>query len=196
MQANPLIPAISLILLLAALSSSIAAQQGTGVPAPPPETPQLASLPASVLNAELRATSGDSFRLSDYSGKVIVVNLWATWVGPSRLEIPALVTLHKEFRSHGVEMIGLSTEDPEASADHTLRFVRDFRVSYRIGWATSDVAETLLQGRDAIPQTYIVSRTGRIVRRFIGFDPAKTPAQFKNAIQEALDEKPDLPEQD
>jgi hypothetical protein len=52
-----------------------------------------------------------------------------------------------------------------------------------------------MQGRDAIPQTYIVSRTGRIVRRFVGFNPVFTIAQWKLAIQEAINDKDGLPKQ-
>ena len=69
----------------------------------------LTTLPASINDAELKAVSGAPIKLSNYAGKVLVVNLWATWCGPCRLEIPELVKLHKEFRSEGLEIVGLST---------------------------------------------------------------------------------------
>jgi cytochrome c biogenesis protein CcmG, thiol:disulfide interchange protein DsbE len=156
------------------------------VPSPPAA---LATLPASVLDAELKAASGAPIKLSNYSGKVLLVNLWATWCGPCRVETPELVKLHKHFQSQGVEMVGLSTENPDASADSVREFVRDFDVDYRIGWATPDVAFTLMQGRDAIPQSFVISRYGRIVRRFVGFNPTTTPPQLKQAIEEALNDK-------
>jgi len=149
----------------------------------------LATLPASVLDAELKAASGAPIKLSNYSGKVLLVNLWATWCGPCRVETPELVKLHKHFQSQGVEMVGLSTENPDASAESVREFVRDFDVDYRIGWATPDVALTLMQGRDAIPQSFVISRGGRIVRRFVGFNPTATPPQLKQAIEEALNDK-------
>jgi len=86
-------------------------------------------------------------------------------------------------------MVGLSTENPDSSAESVRNFVRDFDVDYRIGWATPDVAITLMQGRDAIPQSFIISREGRIVRRFVGFNPVSTPPQIKQAIEEALNGK-------
>ena len=86
-------------------------------------------------------------------------------------------------------MVGLSTENPDASAESVREFVRDFDVDYRIGWATPDVALTLMQGRDAIPQSFVISRGGRIVRRFVGFNPTATPPQLKQAIEEALNDK-------
>ena len=149
----------------------------------------LATLPRTLLDAENKATTGDPIKLSNYSGKVMLVNLWATWCGPCRMEIPELVKLHKEFQSRGVEMIGLSTEDPEASAESVSDFVREYNVDYHIGWATREVAQTLMQGRTSIPQSFVIARDGRIVKRFIGFRPDLTPGQIKAALEEALSEK-------
>jgi thiol-disulfide isomerase/thioredoxin len=146
----------------------------------------LPTVPENVLNADLKSVSGDPIRLANYSGKVLVVNLWATWCGPCRNEIPELVRLHKEYREKGVEMVGLSTENPEASEESVKKFVQDLNVDYRIGWATSDVAVTLMQGRDAIPQSFVISRDGHILKRFVGFSITNTPPQMKQAIEDAL----------
>lgn len=158
-------------------------------PAPRAAAPALTTLPASITNAELKAVTGAPIKLSSYAGKVLVVNLWATWCGPCRLEIPELVKLYKEFRSQGLEVVGLSTEDPEHSAEKVRNFVRDFEINYRVGWATNEVALGLMQGRDSIPQSYVISRDGQVLKRFIGFNPVTTPGQIKEAIQEALGQK-------
>ena len=149
----------------------------------------LTMLPRLVLDAENKATSGDPIKLANYSGKVLLVNLWATWCGPCRTETPELVKLHKEFQSRGVEMIGLSTEDPDASAKTVIDFVREYEVDYQIGWAKREVAQTLMQGRTSIPQSFVIARDGRILKRFIGFDPQVTPPQLKKALEDALVEK-------
>lgn len=152
--------------------------------------PGLSSLPQKVLDAENKAASGtEPIKLSNYSGKVLLINLWATWCGPCRMETPELVKLHKEFQSRGVEMVALSTEDPDESAQMVVKFVRDYEVDYRVGWATREVAITLMQGRTSIPQSFIIGRDGRILRRFIGFNPETTPPQLKQALEEALVEK-------
>jgi thiol-disulfide isomerase/thioredoxin len=159
---------------------------------PPPRSaapPPVVKLPPNVIDAELRAVTGAPIKLSNYAGKVLLVNLWATWCGPCRLETPELIKLHQEFRSQGVEMVGLSTENPDASADAVRQFVHDFNVDYRIGWATPEVTVTLMQGRDAIPQSFIISRSGRVVKRFVGFNPMSTPPQIREALQEALNDK-------
>ena len=153
--------------------------------APPPVT----MLPASVTEAELRALTGAPIKLSNYAGKVLLVNLWATWCGPCRQETPELVKLNKEFRSQGLEVIGLSTENADESADEVREFVQNYKVDYRIGWSGSQVAVALMQGRDAIPQSFVISRSGRIVKRFVGFNAIATPDQIREAVQEALNDK-------
>ena len=144
------------------------------------------TLPPVVMETELRAASGSPIKLSDYSGKVLLVNLWATWCGPCRLETPELVKLHKEYQSRGVEMVGLSTENPDASAQRVVEFVKAFNVEYHVGWATPEVALTLMQGKDSIPQSFIITREGRILKRFIGFSPQTTPPQLRQALEDAL----------
>ena len=154
----------------------------------PQETasPALSSLPAPVLQAQLRSANGAQLKLADYSGKVMLVNLWATWCGPCRIETPELVRLHKEFQSRGVEIVGLSTEDPDASAQSVRQFVKDNNVDYHIGWATPEVAAFLMAGRGSIPQSFIITRDGHILRRFIGFHPQLTPPQIREALEQAL----------
>jgi thiol-disulfide isomerase/thioredoxin len=143
-------------------------------------------LPQPILDAENRAATGNPIKLGDYSGKVLLVNLWATWCGPCRMETPELVKLNKEFRDRGVQMIGLSTEDPDASAQSVSNFVREYNVDYQIGWATREVALGLMKGQTNIPQSFIIARDGRIIKRFIGFNPQSTPVQLRQALEQAL----------
>ena len=156
--------------------------------APAPQ-PVLTTLPANVRESELQALNGAPIKLSNYDGKVLLVNLWATWCRPCRVETPELVNLYKENRGRGLEIVGLSTEDPEDSAEKVRQFVQDFEVNYRIGWATPEVALTLMQGRDAIPQSFVIGRDGRVLKRFVGFNPSSTPPLLKAAIEEALNGK-------
>ena len=150
----------------------------------------LTTLPVNVLDAELRALNGAPIKLSSYSGKVLVLNIWATWCGPCRVETPELVNIYKENRARGVEVVGLSTEiPPEQSTEKVRKFVQDYEVNYRIGWITPEVAVTLMQGRDSIPQSFVIGRDGRIIKRFIGYNATTTPPQLKAAIEQALNEK-------
>jgi len=147
-------------------------------------------LPRQVMEAENRAATGSTpIKLGDYSGKVMLVNLWATWCGPCRMETPELVRLHKEYQSRGVEMIGLSTENPDKSARSVSEFISEFNVDYQIGWAKPELAQIMMGGRTSIPQSFIIARDGRVVRRFIGFNPETTPTQIREALETALKEE-------
>lgn len=157
-------------------------------PAPGPATAS-ALLPATVRDAQLKAVNGRPIKLGDYDGKVLVVNLWATWCGPCRSEIPELVKLYREFRPQGLEIVGLSTENPEASAEGVRQFVSDYSMNYRVGWATADVALTLMNNRNAIPQSFVISRDGRVLTRFVGYNASETPLKLRKAVEEALNDK-------
>ena len=154
-------------------------------PAAQPAAPAWTDLPPEVALAPLKDVNGASFKLADFFGKVVVVNFWATWCGPCRREIPELVKLHKEFQSRGVEVIGLTSEDPGASAEKVRKFIQDFQIDYRIGWATGQVSAPLMQGRTAIPQIFVISPDARILKRFVGFSPAYAP-ELKQVLEDAL----------
>ncbi len=151
-----------------------------------PVSAAVATLPPAVRDAEMRAVTGSPIKLSDYSGKVLVLNLWATWCGPCRMEIPELVKVYNEYRERGLEVIGLSTENPDASAETVKRFMQEYDMNYRVGWSPPAVSIELMQGRDAIPQSFVISRDGRILKRFVGFNYQSTPPQLRLAIEAAL----------
>ena len=157
----------------------------TSAPAVTDAPPAWTDLPPEVALALLKDANGASFKLADFFGKVTVVNFWATWCGPCRREIPELVKLHKEFQSRGVEMIGLTSEDPVASAEKVRKFIQDFQIDYRIGWATGQVSAPLMQGHTAIPQIFVISPDARILKRFVGFSPAYM-SELKQVLEDAL----------
>lgn len=149
---------------------------------------QPAALSADVLAARLKSVKGGTMALSDYSGKVMLVNLWATWCGPCKSEIPELVKLHREFASKGFEIVGLSTENPTNSEASVKSFVEFFNMDYQVGWAPPEISLAFMQmtQRDAIPQSFIISRDGRVLKQFVGFSPVGTPPQIRQAIEDAL----------
>ncbi|MGH9755882.1 MAG: TlpA disulfide reductase family protein [Blastocatellia bacterium] len=143
------------------------------------------ALPESVTQANINLLNGQTIRLADYSGKVLVVDLWATWCGPCRREIPYLVKLAKEYKSRGVEVIGLTNEDPETDAELVKEFSEVFKINYPIGWADAKMQAGLMRGRNGIPQTFIIGRDGKVLKHFVGFNAAVS-AQMKAAIEAAI----------
>src|ERR1043166_5547202 len=99
---------------------------GCNSTAPPPKasktTGTTATMPSVVMATELKSANGQPIKLSNYSGKVLLVNLWATWCGPCRRATPELVKLHKEYQDRGLEMVGLTTEDPVSSSQSVQQF--------------------------------------------------------------------------
>jgi glutathione peroxidase-family protein len=104
------------------------------------------------------------------------------------------VQLDTEFRSQGLQIVALTTEDPKLTSGRVRDWIRQFHVPYKVGFVSTEVVSIMIQGRDVLPQSFVISRSGRITKRFVGFGPTITPPLMKAAIEEALNEKPDVPD--
>ena len=162
---------------------------------PEPEPPQplsiaarteLLSLPESVRERQIKTLDNRSFRFSDFQGKVVVINLWASWCGPCRSEVPEYEKVRKAYAGRDVEFIGLTTEDPRTSSDRVNKFVREISFGFRLGWADRETARTLMNGKTAIPQTLVVDADGHIVNHWTGYSPGHSGDRLKHTIEEAL----------
>jgi thiol-disulfide isomerase/thioredoxin len=154
----------------------------------PGQPAQLDVIPPLAWNTEIQAVGGGSFKLSDYKDKTVVLDLWATWCNPCRAEIPHLVALNKEYEGKGVQVIGLTTEDPNSTADAVAEFAKELKINYKLGWARGDVAQALMNGRPSIPQTFVIAPGGRIVTKFVGFSD-RIPDAIRAAIKTAGEAK-------
>jgi cytochrome c biogenesis protein CcmG/thiol:disulfide interchange protein DsbE len=153
----------------------------------PPPMP--ATLPASALDASLETIDGKAFKLADLKGKVLVVDLWATWCGPCRASIPELVSLQKEFGPRGLEVIGLDIDPDTDTSEDVKAFADKYDINYKLAFADNELARSLMSGGN-IPQSIVVGRDGRITEHFIGFNPARTPEKLREAIEKAISAKP------
>ena len=145
------------------------------------------TLPESVMNAEIAPVNGaSSFRLSDNSGKVQVLYLWASWCAPCRLSAAAVNDLNKEYAGRGVQVIGLVAGDRESEAEQTLSFNRDLKHNFESGWLDKEMAKALLGERQVIPQILIVTGYGYVFKRMVGYNPAETPRLLREIVEEAL----------
>jgi thiol-disulfide isomerase/thioredoxin len=146
----------------------------------------LAELSTDVMSSKFEMLSGKPAHLADYAGKVVVLNLWATWCGPCRIEIPHLVALAKEFKDRGVEVIGLTTED-KVDADEAVKdFVKSREINYPIGWANQEISSVVLNNSPSIPQSIIIGKDGKLYRHLIGFNPTLSPPMLRATVEEAV----------
>ncbi len=148
-------------------------------------------MPASVINAQLKDINGAPIKLADYSGKVVIINMWATWCGPCRIETPELVALSKEYKSRGVELIGLTTQNNDPNVEKIKEFLRANQVEYPTVYDDGSFAGQLTQltrARSVIPQSFVV-RDGYIIKHFEGFDPRSTPAKLRQAVEQAINDR-------
>jgi thiol-disulfide isomerase/thioredoxin len=160
-------------------------------PAAPPAPVSSQPLPAAVLNTEMKDLDGKAFKLSDYAGKVVVINLWATWCGPCRVEIPELIKLSNEYKSRGVELIGITNEDPVEDAALVKDFVKKQEITYRVGWGDRNFELALMQGnvKNVIPQSFVITGDGRVIAHMTGFNATTTPQKLRAAVEQALNFK-------
>ncbi len=127
---------------------------------------------------------GSKASLNDYKGKVVVLDLWATWCGPCRVEIPHLIRIGKEFKDRGVEVVGLTVEEPANTTQIVRNFATSFNIDYAIGFAPQEIQSALLR-QPTIPQTLIIGKDGKLYKQFIGFSERVPPA-MRAAIELAL----------
>lgn len=184
-------------LIIVAAVASIAFRSNTA-PAPAPasnnasaasrSSAALTALPTKAMEADIEMLLGEPVRLSSYNGKVLIVDLWATWCGPCRVEIPFLIDLAKEFKDRGLEVIGLTTENKATELAAVESFVKQFKINYPIGWANREISETLLTRRGGIPQTLVIGRDGQIRKHLVGFNARVSGPQLRTAVEEAVAE--------
>jgi len=155
----------------------------SGAPAAPSA---LLFLPESLRERQIKALDKGSFRFADFEGRVVVINLWASWCGPCRREVPEYEKVRKAYAGRDVEFIGLTTEDPRTSSDRVNKFLRDVSFGFRLGWADHETARTLMNGMNSIPQTLVLDAGGRVVNHWGGYSPGRSGDKLKQTIDHAL----------
>lgn len=115
---------------------------------------------------ELRSLDGRTARLSNLRGKPVLLNFWATWCAPCRVEMPWLVELDQQYRPQGVQIIGVSLDDPDAEQD-VAKFIAQVGVHYTILIGDSSVADTY-GGVRFMPQSFFIDRDGKITKTSLG----------------------------
>lgn len=106
----------------------------------------------------LTDANGQSVKLSDYRGKVVLLDFWATWCGPCQIEIPWFMDFQKEYKSKGLEVVGVSMDEDGWQA--VKPYIAEKKINYRILLGNDTVSE-LYGGLDALPTTFLIDRNGK-----------------------------------
>ncbi|MBW1722017.1 MAG: TlpA family protein disulfide reductase [Deltaproteobacteria bacterium] len=132
----------------------------------------------------LEDLSGELVSLSDFRGKVVLVDFWATWCPPCRQSIPELVQLQKKYREKGLVVLGISLDDPQMISSKSLQaFGEAFGINYNILRGNQKVVLDFFgKAETAIPTMFVINREGFIVDKHVGFRPGSLEESLKRHL--------------
>ncbi len=129
----------------------------------------------------LKDANGNTVRLSDYKGKVVLLDFWATWCGPCKVEIPWFIQFEQQYKDKGFAVLGVSMDEDGWNA--VKPFIEEHKMNYRVALGNDQVSE-LYGGLDSLPTTLLVDRSGRIAKVHIGLETGRDG--FENEITNLL----------
>ena len=129
----------------------------------------------------LDSLDGNSVRLSDLRGKAVLLNFWATWCSPCKIEMPWFIELQKEYGPQGLQIVGVAMDD--ASKEDIAKFAKDMGVNYPVLLGKEAVGDEY-GGVPALPESFFIGRDGKIVDKIIGL---KGKSEIEDSIRKALD---------
>ena len=127
--------------------------------------------------------SGRAFRLSNYRGRVVVLDFWATWCDPCKQEIPHFIAMQNQYASQGLQVLGVSMDD---DAPPVRQFQEKFQMNYPVAIGNPKLADQY-GGILGLPITFVIDRNGRITARHVG---ATDPSIIETEVQKLLAQPP------
>ena len=155
------------------------------VPARDPQAIESAS------NVQITKLDGGAFKLSDFRGKVLVVDFWATYCPPCVRQVPQLAELSKKYRDKGLEIVGVTSDD-EADQDKVVEFLKKAGADYMVGYDNQWLSSAFLKGTEnedgttPIPQLFVISRDGRVVEHMVGESPQRGIEYLEQVVSQQL----------
>jgi len=131
---------------------------------------------------ELATLEGKTVKLSDLRGKAVLLNFWATYCEPCKVEMPWFVELQNEYGPQGFQIIGVAMDD--ASTEDIAKFAKDMGVNYPILIGKDSVAESY-GGVSVLPTTFFVDRDGKLIHREFGL---QSRSVFVDYIKQAMNQ--------
>jgi peroxiredoxin len=139
----------------------------------------------------LAKLDGTSLKLSDYKGKVLVLDFWATNCPPCVRWVPQLAKFYDRYRDRGLEIVGL-TSDEKSDQKVVEDFIKKWGLNYTVAYGNTWVSRAFLKGFEdetgapPIPQLFVISRDGRVVEHHIGYNSDKDVETIEKAILQEL----------
>ena len=128
----------------------------------------------------LKTLDGKTLKLSDLRGKAVVLNFWATWCPPCKVELPWFVDLQKQYGSQGLQIVGISED--EGGNEKVAAFVKEMGVNYTVAVDDNSVSEKYGDVED-LPTTFYIDRNGKIVEFAMGLvDRSEIEEKLKAAM--------------
>jgi thiol-disulfide isomerase/thioredoxin len=166
--------------LSAAQPSGVQQAANQEAQAPPPDFPEPQKGSVAPDFALKSVPDGKDVRLSSLRGKAVLVNFWATWCEPCKIEMPSLVDMQKKYGPQGLQIVGVAMDD--ADDKEISSFAHKMGVNYMVLRGTEKVGD-LYGGIDRLPMTYYLDRSGKVVDETMGMAGEAT---FEDAIKRAL----------
>ncbi len=184
---------IAIILLASAFSIACDSAEAPRVAANAPKTipPRDPSAIESASVVEINKLDGSNFKLSDFRGKVLVLDFWATYCPPCVRQVPLLAELSRKYRDKGVEVVGLTADD-KADQEQVVAFLKKAGADYTVGYDNQWVSSAFLKNTEnelrviPIPQLFVISRDGRVVEHLIGDTPERGIEYVEQVVKEQL----------
>jgi cytochrome c biogenesis protein CcmG/thiol:disulfide interchange protein DsbE len=129
----------------------------------------------------LKDADGNPVNLTDYRGKVVLVNFWATWCGPCEVEIPWFVEFEQKYKDQGFAVLGLSMDDDGWKAVRP--YIASHKINYRVMIA-SEVVSQQFGDIEALPTSFVLDRQGRIATNHVGLVDKR---DYQNEILKLLE---------
>ncbi|HUQ94828.1 MAG TPA: TlpA disulfide reductase family protein [Bryobacteraceae bacterium] len=134
----------------------------------------------------LKDADGRTVKLSDYRGKVVLLNFWATWCGPCKIEIPWFTDFEQKFKDRGFAVLGVSMD--EDGWDTVKPYIEDRKVNYRVVMGSDEVAD-IYGGVTSLPTTFLVDRQGKIAGIHVGL---VSKSVYQNEIEQLLQKRSEV----
>lgn len=177
MKRNNIVLVVVIVVVIAMVISAKRVHRGAGVAGAAVQGDGVGTVAP---DFTLTTLDGKKVKLSDYRGKAVLLNFWATWCGPCKVEIPWFMDLEKEYKPQGLVVLGVAMDDDGRQT--VAKFAQEMKIDYTVVLGNDDVADQY-GGVEGLPTTFYLDRNGKIVKKVAGL---VSHSEIEDGIKEAL----------